>query len=226
MRLAVAATAMSLAVHGVLLVALQHYPPISYPSMSAPPGPGVTVYLLSSTSRPETTPRPAEDPEISNTEESGEAVGRGVAAEVEGRQEKPGAESAEPAEPHISKVAPALTTDAAPGSGAPVRGDRFLTGESHGLDLPPQLLTAITPSYPSGARRRGQEGTVTLLVRLNNQGQVLKVDLQGSSGVAALDTAAVRAAEEATFRPRIEGGVSVAASVRVRVVFDLTSASD
>jgi TonB family protein len=226
LRLAVTATAISLAVHALLLAVLQLYPPISYPSMSAPPGPGVTVYLLSPRRGPGIIVRPVEAAEISNTEGSGDAVGREVAAEVERRQEKLAAESPEPAESHISSVAPVQGTDTAPGSGSPARGDGFLTGESDGLDLPPQLRAAITPTYPPGARRRGQEGTVTVMVRLNNQGQVLNVDLEGSSGVAALDTAAVRAAQEASFRPRIEGGVPAAASVRVRVVFDLSSASD
>lgn len=45
--------------------------------------------------------------------------------------------------------------------------------------------------YPYMARRRGQEGTVTVTVRLNEVGELASVQVLRSSGVAALDEAAL-----------------------------------
>lgn len=45
--------------------------------------------------------------------------------------------------------------------------------------------------YPYMARRRGQEGTVTVAVRLNEVGELASVQVLRSSGVAALDEAAL-----------------------------------
>jgi protein TonB len=60
--------------------------------------------------------------------------------------------------------------------------------------LPPAPIRFIgrPPRYPAEALARGWEGTVTLLVHLDADGSVLRVEIEKSSGMGAADAEAVR----------------------------------
>ncbi|WP_082752556.1 TonB family protein [Janthinobacterium sp. B9-8] len=57
--------------------------------------------------------------------------------------------------------------------------------------------------YPTAARMRGFEGVVYLRILINREGQVLSAKLERSSGVPALDKAAMEALNRAAPLPRI-----------------------
>ena len=63
-----------------------------------------------------------------------------------------------------------------------------------------QMLEAAVPAYPEHARRRDQEGTVRVRARVLADGQVSDVQVERSSGVPALDQAAIGAVQASKFR--------------------------
>ena len=89
------------------------------------------------------------------------------------------------------------------------------------IDAPPRLLVAIRPDYPRESKQRGEQGRVLLEVRINERGRVDAVTVVKSSGFAALDAAAVKAARTAKFHPARAGGRPVADTRRMPVEFKL-----
>lgn len=77
------------------------------------------------------------------------------------------------------------------------------------------------PPYPLVARRRGWEGRVLLEVRVGADGSVGRVRVARSSGHSVLDEAARAAVEHWTFTPARAGGVTLASTVGVPVIFRL-----
>ncbi len=77
------------------------------------------------------------------------------------------------------------------------------------------------PHYPTLARRRGIEGTVTLEVRVNAAGLPEQVVLARSSGSALLDSAALEAVRRWRFRPARRAGEPVEGEVTVPITFRL-----
>jgi protein TonB len=77
-----------------------------------------------------------------------------------------------------------------------------------------QVLRSVKPSYPADCRRRGEEGTATLLLEVRG-GAVKEVRMERSSGHEGLDRAAVAALRKWKFNASLE------ALVRVPVVFRL-----
>jgi len=94
-------------------------------------------------------------------------------------------------------------------------------GAAGHIDAQPSLDRAIRPVYPLGARRRGEEGTVVLDVRVAADGRAVGVTLIRSSGFPELDRAAERAAAQARFNPATRGGRPVESAARLTLVFRL-----
>lgn len=98
--------------------------------------------------------------------------------------------------------------------------------------LPPPLLvpagisaaTCPAPAYPRLARRRGEEGTVWLHLRVSAEGLPEEVLLEISSGHALLDEAALTAARAWQLIPALRDGVPVEGVLRVPVTFRLEAA--
>lgn len=89
------------------------------------------------------------------------------------------------------------------------------------IDSPPKPRRDIKPRYPSGARRRGEEGSVTLDVVISDDGRTRSATVIHSSGFAELDEAARRAVLEAHFTPGRQGQRSVESQARLTVIFKL-----
>jgi TonB family protein len=87
--------------------------------------------------------------------------------------------------------------------------------------VPPSLKDVPKPPYPEGARARGEQGSVSLLVRVRADGSVGEVKVRQSSGHAALDEAAVTGARAWTFVPARRGPNPIEAWVEVPVEFKL-----
>lgn len=69
----------------------------------------------------------------------------------------------------------------------------------------PDILTRVPPLYPLASRRKGEAGTVLLLVRIDAGGKVLEVSVRSTSGHPALDRSAVTAVSRWKFRPGAPG---------------------
>ncbi|MDY7219328.1 energy transducer TonB [Denitrificimonas sp. JX-1] len=83
--------------------------------------------------------------------------------------------------------------------------------------------TPAAPVYPAQARRRQQQGTVWLDVRLDARGQLLELQLLHSSGVKSLDQAALAAVKKWQFLPEQQGGIGVPSRVHIPIEFAFTA---
>ena len=63
------------------------------------------------------------------------------------------------------------------------------------------ILSRKSPLYPLASRRKGESGTVLVLVHLDGQGQVREASVRSSSGYPALDLSAMNAVGKWKFRP-------------------------
>lgn len=80
------------------------------------------------------------------------------------------------------------------------------------------------PSYPESARRDGREGRVLLRVLVDDQGRIKQVDINSSSGNAALDRAAAEAIKRWRFHPARYGDKPVESWLRIPIEFRLADA--
>lgn len=79
------------------------------------------------------------------------------------------------------------------------------------------------PMYPPSSIRRNEQGVVTLLIYVMNDGRVGDVRIKRSSGFPKLDEAAVTVARrDWRFQPATQGGASVATWGQYAVTFELT----
>ena len=79
------------------------------------------------------------------------------------------------------------------------------------------------PAYPNVSKRKREEGTVMLLVRVSAKGEAEHVQIQQGSGFSRLDEVAVKTVQQWRFVPARLGQEAVAASVVVPIVFRLDS---
>lgn len=75
--------------------------------------------------------------------------------------------------------------------------------------------------YPLGARLRGEEGAVRLLVRIGVDGRLENLKINESSGFAALDRAAERAVRRTRFAPATRNNQPVADELTITIRFHL-----
>lgn len=90
------------------------------------------------------------------------------------------------------------------------------------LFSPIVALNVPRPEYPRAARRDGIEGVVIVLARVEPDGTLSGASVVSSSGHQALDDAAIRSFQDATFKPAMRGGVPVTAEKKFAVRFDIT----
>ena len=134
----------------------------------------------------------------------------------------PGAVAA-PAQPEAPPLAMPEPEPAPPTPGPSVESSEAAGdgGAAGHVDAWPSLDRPIRPVYPLGARRRGEEGTVVLDVKVAADGRASGVTLVRSSGFAELDRSAERAAAQARFNPATRGGHPVESAARLTLVFRL-----
>ena len=110
-------------------------------------------------------------------------------------------------------------------------GSSFGTGDGNGEGAGDAAAHADygmspPPIYPASARRHEQQGTVTLRVRVGADGSVQRVEIAESSGVDALDNAALETVRARwRFVPAHRGAVAFESWVLVPIRFALTEAS-
>ncbi len=89
------------------------------------------------------------------------------------------------------------------------------------IDADPKPKKTIRPNYPRSARARGEQGDVTLEIRVNKRGGVDRVTVVKSCGFPELDEAAVKAAKSAKFIPAKSSSKSVDSTARLTLKFEL-----
>ena len=77
--------------------------------------------------------------------------------------------------------------------------------------------------YPLGARLRGEEGAVHILVFIDVNGRIDDLKISQSSGFAALDRAAKRAVRRTRFEPATRRSQPVAGELTITIRFSLES---
>jgi protein TonB len=88
-------------------------------------------------------------------------------------------------------------------------------------DFKAAYLNNPKPPYPRMAVRQHVQGTVILTVRVLPDGRAGDVRIDQSSGNSLLDDSALNTVKSWRFTPARQGGVAVAAEVRVPIVFSL-----
>lgn len=94
-------------------------------------------------------------------------------------------------------------------------------GSTGRIDAPPSPKREIKPQYPAISRQRGEEGDVSLRLRINMKGRVSGVQILRSSGFPELDAAAERACRHAQFTSGKRDGKPVESSCNVTLRFKL-----
>lgn len=82
-------------------------------------------------------------------------------------------------------------------------------------------LRSPAPSYPLASRRAGEQGTVTLRVRVGMDGSASHLTVEKSSGSPHLDAAALEAVKAWRFTPARRGAEAVESWMLVPIVFRL-----
>lgn len=85
----------------------------------------------------------------------------------------------------------------------------------------PTALTDIKPLYPPSARTSGQEGTVTIHLRVSSKGEVDFAEIGRSSGFAVLDQSAITTVRKARFKPAAHNGHTIPAELDLKFQFKL-----
>jgi protein TonB len=89
------------------------------------------------------------------------------------------------------------------------------------FETPPELIRSVTPRYPDLARKAEVEGTVVVLVTIDEGGRVIDAWI-GQSDVEILNDAAIEAAYGFEFEPALQRDIPVKATIRLTFEFRLT----
>lgn len=139
----------------------------------------------------------------------------------------------EPPAPPAERPVPvrSVGTQASPHIGdgsSPVPGLDATTRVSQGgavTQAMPAYQRNPAPAYPDGARRRGEEGLVLLLVDVDRTGRVSSAVIKQGSGSLDLDRAALKAVKRWRFEPAHIGSLPVESEVEVPIRFTLNEHS-
>jgi protein TonB len=88
-------------------------------------------------------------------------------------------------------------------------------------NLNTNLLSGAPPAYPMGSRRKREQGTVVLRLVIGEDGRVVDVSVQRSSGFPALDQAALGAVRKWRWSPTIRDGRAILITGLVQLPFVL-----
>ena len=113
----------------------------------------------------------------------------------------------------------ASATQGAPSSQLNKASTEFRMDDANLPDAKPKALATPAPEYPPEERSKGIAGTTLLTLTLDAKGIVWEVEVAKSSGNRNLDQAAVNAARQWRFSPRIQGGARIASRIHVPITF-------
>jgi TonB family protein len=87
------------------------------------------------------------------------------------------------------------------------------------FDVPPKALDMSAPEYPEDMAWRGIDGEVVLVLGIDAEGTVSRVEIESGSGSARLDQVAVERARQWRFTPARRDGGGVESRMRVPMNF-------
>jgi protein TonB len=89
------------------------------------------------------------------------------------------------------------------------------------LDRQPRALNAIQPAYPPEAQRAGTQGSLKLMLRVNESGVVEEAVVEEADPQGVFDASALAAFGKARFAPAEKNQRPVRAQIYIRVTFRL-----
>jgi protein TonB len=135
----------------------------------------------------------------------------------------PAAQAPAPAQAAAQVPAQAATPAAAPSSGPAPAAESVMPASTRSTDADYKAayLNNPRPAYPLLAIRQGAQGQVLLLVEVLTDGRAGRIELEKSSGHAALDAAAINAVRAWRFTPARKDGLLAAQTVSIPIQFNL-----
>lgn len=94
-------------------------------------------------------------------------------------------------------------------------------GFGNDLDTPPQPISKSQPSFPGSLLRKGIGGKVVVAATVDPGGAVVGARVRRSSGIGALDEAALKAVRRWKFKPAVRGGKKSQATALVPFNFEV-----
>jgi len=91
------------------------------------------------------------------------------------------------------------------------------------FDSPPEVVHSEAPEYPDLARQAEAEGTVHVVVTIDENGRVTRARVYSSDTIEALERAAIDAAMKFLFKPAMQRDVPVACQIVIPFGFTLDS---
>jgi periplasmic protein TonB len=89
------------------------------------------------------------------------------------------------------------------------------------VDVHPKAVGRVSPAYPLEARRRNQQGTLKLILKIDELGRVMSAEVAEADPPGVFEEAALEAFRNARFQPAMKDGRPVRALVYYRVDFRL-----
>jgi protein TonB len=89
------------------------------------------------------------------------------------------------------------------------------------VDSQPSAIGKISPKYPELARQQGLEGSLKLMVKIDDLGRVREVEVVEATPPGVFDETALEAFRDARFRPAMKEGRPVRIEAYMRVEFRL-----
>ena len=89
------------------------------------------------------------------------------------------------------------------------------------VDRQPKAIGLIEPVYPEEAKRRDIEGTLKLMLKIDDLGRVLSAEVVEATPPGVFDVAALAAFRDARFNPAMKDGRPVRYQAYIRVDFRL-----
>ncbi len=167
--------------------------------------------MLVEAARPTDEPVPEELPDLEAQPEAAPPEWTAAVPSVTARVRPPTPPESPPPPPLVVAAASSPPPPPPPAASA---------GAAH-VERASPLASNRRPANPTESRRRGEEGTVVLLLSLGADGAIAQVAIEASSGFPRLDEAAVAAAWGWRFRPARADGMGVPSVARQRVAFRL-----
>ena len=170
-----------------------------------------------------TTKRPSPSESSQNNSPQETAQHGPITLPAMAQVQAPAAQAPAPAQAAAQVPAQAATPAAAPSSGPAPAAESVMPAStsSTDADYKAAYLNNPRPAYPLLAIRQGAQGQVLLLVEVLTDGRAGRIELEKSSGHAALDAAAINAVRAWRFTPARKDGLLAAQTVSIPIQFNL-----
>jgi len=170
-----------------------------------------------------TTKRPSPSESSQNNSPQETAQHGPITLPAMAQVQAPAAQAPAPAQAAAQVPAQAATPAAAPSSDPAPAAESVMPASTRSTDADYKAgyLNNPRPAYPLLAIRQGAQGQVLLLVEVLTDGRAGRIELEKSSGHAALDAAAINAVRAWRFTPARKDGLLAAQTVSIPIQFNL-----